>query len=348
MSEFEMSRCHDVLVIGAGIAGLMAARRLQQQGYDVLVLEKNQRVGGRMVTEHIGAGWADLGAQFFTAREEPFQVLVDQWLAEGLIFEWAQGWSDGSLSESDDGYARYAAYEGLSAVPRYLAQNLPVHKSVTIDSISLPEGVWQATAVSGDIYQGTTLILTPPVPQSLAILAAGNIVLAAEDEAALSAIHYAPCISALLWVDGDVNLPPPGVLQRPDHPISWIADNCQKGISKEACILTLHVNPAASQLWWRSPDAELKGGLRREIRPYLAPQTIINEIQIYRWPYARPTTMYPERALVAANLPPLVFAGDAFNGPRVEGAVLSGLAAAAAVAVRHPISSRNRMSAGSV
>ncbi|MCP4359735.1 MAG: FAD-dependent oxidoreductase [Chloroflexi bacterium] len=332
MSEFDISRCHDVLVIGAGIAGLTAARRLQQQGYDVLVLEKNQRVGGRMITEHIGTGWADLGAQFFTVREEVFQTLVDQWLAEGLIFEWAQGWSDGSLSESVDGYARYAAYEGLTAVPRRLAQNLPVHKSVTIESISLHEGVWQATAMSGETYQSTTLILTPPVPQSLAILAAGNVALAVADEAALSAINYAPCISGLLWVDGDVNLPPPGVLQRPNHPISWIADNYRKGISKEARILTLHVNPVYSRLWWHSPDVELEGGLRQEIRPYLAPQTIIKEIQIYRWPYAVPTTLYSKRILVAANLPPLVFAGDAFNGPRVEGAVLSGLAAADAVA----------------
>jgi predicted NAD/FAD-dependent oxidoreductase len=40
---------------------------------------------------------------------------------------------------------------------------------------------------------------------------------------------------------------------------------------------------------------------------------------------------YPERCLVAAKEPPLVFAGDGFGSPKVEGAALSGLAAADAL-----------------
>lgn len=54
----------DVIVIGAGVAGLAAARRLTDLGYDVVVLEAAGRIGGRLHTDwtlgapfEVGAGW---------------------------------------------------------------------------------------------------------------------------------------------------------------------------------------------------------------------------------------------------------------------------------------------------
>ena len=43
-----------VAVVGAGVGGLVAAARLAQQGYDVTLVEKNQRLGGRMQSESLG------------------------------------------------------------------------------------------------------------------------------------------------------------------------------------------------------------------------------------------------------------------------------------------------------
>ncbi len=322
----------DVLIVGAGIAGLMAAHRLEAAGKMVVVVDREERVGGRMITEHVAGGWADTGAQFFTVRDPEFGRFVAEWLAEGLIFEWSTGWSDGSLlPPADDAHPRYAAYEGLTAVPRRLAQNLTIHKAVNIETVMPAVAGWLAVADSGAAYQCQALILTPPAPLSLALLAAEQVALAAADQAALAAITYAPCLTAVCHINGAINLPEPGALQRPDHPISWIADNQRKGTSPRVCLVSVHVNPTYSRLWWLSPDVELAGALRRELQPFLAANATVNEITIHRWLHAVPTTLHPERTLLAADLPPLAFAGDAFSGPRVEGAALSGLAAAEAI-----------------
>lgn len=55
----------DVIVVGAGLSGLCAARELVRQGKNTLVLEARDRVGGRMVRKSVmGGGWIDLGGQW--------------------------------------------------------------------------------------------------------------------------------------------------------------------------------------------------------------------------------------------------------------------------------------------
>src|SRR3712207_9588128 len=71
------------IVVGAGIAGLVAARALQSSGWRAVVLDEGRGVGGRMATRRIGRGTFDHGAQFFTVRSERFDRLVAEWLEAG-------------------------------------------------------------------------------------------------------------------------------------------------------------------------------------------------------------------------------------------------------------------------
>ena len=58
-----------VVVVGAGIAGLAAAFRLQQAGHAVQVLESAPQVGGRMITREWRGIRFDPGAEFVTGAD---------------------------------------------------------------------------------------------------------------------------------------------------------------------------------------------------------------------------------------------------------------------------------------
>lgn len=325
----------DVLIIGAGMAGLSAAGRLQSGGARVLVLDKGRDVGGRLATRRMGDGRADHGAQFFTARTADFRAVVDQWLAMGLVYEWSRGWSDGSLAvAADDGHPRYAAKDGFSALARHLAADLDVRLNVQIKLIKQENNGWVVVDQNGQRYTASAVLLTPPVPQSLALLDAGGVQLAANNRWALEQIAYAPCLCGLFLIEGAVRLSEPGALQQPDAPISWIADNQRKGISPEVRIITVHAGEALSRELWEAESFVALKHLQAALEPLLGKSAVIREVQLKHWRYANPTSIHPQRCLMAQNLPPLVFAGDAFDGPRVEGAALSGWAAATEISTR--------------
>src|SRR5919107_6052412 len=84
------------VIVGAGLSGLVAARALQDAGMRVTILEKEEKVGGRMRTDRVEEGVFDHGAQFFTVRGERFGEMVKGWLSAGVAEEWTRGFADAS------------------------------------------------------------------------------------------------------------------------------------------------------------------------------------------------------------------------------------------------------------
>lgn len=68
----------DVLVVGAGLAGLTAARRLVAAGIDVEVWEARDRVGGRTLSREVAGATIDLGAQWLGPAQRRMHALADE------------------------------------------------------------------------------------------------------------------------------------------------------------------------------------------------------------------------------------------------------------------------------
>ncbi len=68
----------DVVVVGAGLAGLMAARMLRDKGVDVIALEARDRVGGRTRVETLQGAPFDLGGQWLSSRHHRMRDLCEE------------------------------------------------------------------------------------------------------------------------------------------------------------------------------------------------------------------------------------------------------------------------------
>ena len=313
----------DVLVIGAGIAGLIAAGELQRAGRRVLVLDKGRGVGGRLASRRIDGATFDHGAQFITTRDPRFAAVLEQGRQNGAMEEWCRGFAGGA-----DGHARWRGNPAMSAVAKHLAAGLDLHLATPVAAVRRAGNQWSAETTTGRTFTAAAVVLTPPVPQALALLDAGGIILAPEMRSRLVAIEYERCLAIMAVLDGPSRLPPPGGFTPADGPIAWIADNQLKGISAEPAV-TIHATHAFSLEHWDRDREESARALLDAAAEWLGAS--VKTFHVHGWRYSKSMCVDQAPCVLVSQSPPLVLAGDAFVGPCVEGAALSGWAAAEAI-----------------
>ena len=250
-------------------------------------------------------------------------------MAAGVVAPWSEGFflPDGRFK--DTGEVHYRGVGGMRTIATHLARNLDVRSKVEVKSISVEKTVWNVTDTNGNVFAGKCLILTPPVPQSLALLEAGNVRLEKSVRAELSRFAYNPCIAVMAVLEGPSQIPAPGGMWFSGEAIAWLADNTVKGTCLGAnggCSITLHADADFSRAHW-SDATQAASFLLQKVAPWLGAR--VKHFQTHRWLFSQPTHIHRDPVLSVHCPAQLVFAGDAFGGPRVEGAALSGLAAAA-------------------
>ena len=324
MSENQRS----CVIVGAGISGLLAANTLNQEGWTVTVLDKGL-VGGRMATRRVGEGTFDHGAQFFTVRGERFAGLVEGWLTAGVATEWTRGFADAEGQPNEDGHPRYRGSEGMTSIPKHIAQGLDVRTEERVVGVDEGDDCWEVVCDSGLRVAGDALVLGAPVPQALKLISSGGYTPPDGAKRQLEAVSYDPCLALMVLLEGPTGVPEPGGMQIKGEPLDWIGDNKRKGISGAPGI-TVHAGPKWSRSHFEDGESEVIDSMISfagdRLGGDLAPAVF--ETSLARWRYSWVTNPHPDPYLVASENPPLLFCGDAFGQPKVEGAALSGLAAA--------------------
>jgi predicted NAD/FAD-dependent oxidoreductase len=270
-----------------------------------------------MATRRIGESRLDHGAQFFTVRDERFQHAVDEWQRAGLVAPWY----------TEDGHTRYRATGGMNALAKHLANPFDIRTATKIESIENTTEGWHAVSESGEQFPAASLLLTAPAPQTISLLSACAAQLPESLLTALEAVDYDPCFALLITLDGPCGVPAPGYVRPASSPVEWLADNTQKGISAGPAALTIHATGAFSREFLEAPAEQVQTLLLDAARPWLG-ASHPTASQLHRWRYSKPVAGGGPVSLFTKTPVPLAIAGDAYAGGRVEGAFLSGLAAA--------------------
>ncbi|MFW5693609.1 MAG: NAD(P)/FAD-dependent oxidoreductase [Alkalispirochaeta sp.] len=344
-----MAHTYDVTIVGAGIAGLAAARELSRNGFRTVVLDKGRSVGGRMATRRIAGDSFDTGAQFFTAVTPEFSAVVETAAAAGVVTQWYQ------RPPRRSGGVPLPVWRGsggMTDLPKWIAADQPegsameIHLSTRVTALEPTGGrvlVWTEDTHQPPI-ETETVILTPPVPQLLELLPPG---IATSIDPETATIDYDPCLALLLTLED----PLPGLLNEhgwfrdpePHTPIAWVADNAMKGLSPNdsrpartsdtSSRLTVHSSAATARRLYDDDHRalqELTEALSALVpadqRDYLKHARSQSSLELKKWRYARPTRRAHDASVELT--PRIIMAGDAFGGGRVEGAFTSGLHAA--------------------
>ena len=164
------TRKQDILVVGAGIAGIAAATSLREQGQNVVLLEAKDRIGGRIWTDRSLGPPVDLGAFWLhgSGGGNPIMSLVDQFNLDYMEEDFEALWlyQDGEVVDGGelDVYFRdlETVLDGVRELKDGLSQDISM--ATAIDKLIKTEGItatfeqgmmWRALSVCAPLQKST-------------------------------------------------------------------------------------------------------------------------------------------------------------------------------------------------
>jgi predicted NAD/FAD-dependent oxidoreductase len=326
-------------VIGAGIAGLSAARALQGRGHAVTVVDKARAPGGRASTRRVLDGDADRadlaslafdhGAQYFTIRDPRFATEVESWHRARVVQVWhgiLAAFDSEGREPVDDECTRWVGVPGMSAIARHLARGLDVQCGTRVAALDRARSAWRAMTSDGrSLGPYDAVVLSVPAPQAVPLLGASP---ALSRTAASVSMH--PCWAALVAFEDRVSTPFDAAFVG-SSPLGWIARDRSKPRRGLAETWVLHGSAAWSAAHVED-DPEAVGPFLLNAFADLVRARLPRPAHLgaHRWRHACADLPSAIGALVDPAMA-LAACGDSCAGNRLEGAYLSGLAAANAL-----------------
>lgn len=323
-------------VIGAGVAGLSCARELAEHGFEVTVFEAYDMPGGRAATLVSDSGPYDHGAQYFTVHAPDFATAVRGWEAEGVVQRWGGrvvAFYDGYTEDKTSSIERFVAVPGMLRLGRHLSRGLTVRYHTPIEKLVRSGERWRLeggqglTATDGTLYDVVCVAL-PSTPSAALLRGLSTI-------AELAAtVNWDPCWSAMVALPKASGADFDGAFYNDDPILGWSARDSAKprrgSVEGVAERWVLHARPRWSRRFYQMEAAEVARWLVRSFSARLRRTLNPTMLTAVRWQFATPLNALSQTHLWDPELR-VGAAGDWCNGPRIEGAYLSGIALAHAV-----------------
>jgi len=296
-----------VAVIGAGLSGLVVARGLLPRA-DVTVFEKSQGPSGRMATRRAGDFEFDHGAQYFSARGEPFRAFLQPLIDAGVVDEWRA-----DLAEIDRGRLTalhewpgdspwYVGAPGMNQIGKTLSMDLRIVVGTSVSEINRNSDGWAVTDDAGGVsgpFQW--LVLTSPAAQTARLAGAFP-----ELVDFCGTRRMLGCYALMLGFSEYIELGWQAAVVR-NADVSWIAVNSSKPGRKSPFTLVVH----SSNDWADAHNDDEADQVRDHLLDEATTATGLElrravHQQLHRWRYANidrqtgPAYFLDEHAQLAA------------------------------------------------
>lgn len=306
-----------IAIIGAGVAGLSAAKQLVGAGYQVEIFDKGRGAGGRLSTRRLSTSLgdfsADHGAQFFTVRDEAFAAEVAALEATGQVAIW-----QGPFRER----ARDKVYVGAPKMNQFvkgLSEDCIVHWGERVTRIEGTAGHLQLQFEGGQARGAYEhVIVAVPAEQAVDLLEEP----APDLAKTVATVRTAPCWAAILVLGDTLDVPFNGA-QFQGGPLRWIARNSSKPGREGAEVWVLHANPSWSADHIEDAPETVLSDLTHAFAEAVGGRPNIVATSTHRWRYAM--TVNPlGKAFLTDPDAGISTCGDWHLGARIEHAWLSG------------------------
>lgn len=312
-------------VVGAGMAGLAAARALTSQGHSVVVFERSREPGGRIATRHAPhvemprplarATLAfDHGAQYFTVRDPRFASVVEGWERERIVSKWTGrivGFDEEGWEDVEEGTDRYVGTPSMSAIAAAMADGLDITYGQRVESLAPMLDTLDRAIVAIPAAQAAPLVAHVPALAER-----------------IASVRMQPCWAVMAAFEERVAARFDGAFVH-GSPLGWIARNASKPKRDwKVDTWVLHATNAWS-LAHLDDDPEHVGSFLMEAFEDLVRAGLPRAFYatVHRWRYANAD---PPLAVGAIHddASRITLCGDWCAGSRIEDAFLSGLEAA--------------------
>jgi len=341
-------------VVGAGMAGIVCARTLQQAGHQVTVIEAQPQVGGRMASRHSAHGSFDVGAQFFTVRDPRFQLALD------TTPDVTRQWSVNAIRTLDaTGKVAVTTQRGMEAhlvgVPTMdsllASWSAPLtvrlnEYALAFERDALNPSQWQLRTEDVDggvhVYAGLDgVVLAIPSPEAQELLADSEIHVPADWQ--LPDVYIAPSWTLLLTfahaVDPSITtMGPQWNAARTEHPrITWLSRESSKPGRGKVERWTVQASPDWARKHENDEPQRVAAKMLQAFSELTRIRATPSDIRVVQWGYAKTINPLPKDAKGQARShlwnakSAIGLCGDWCLGYRVEDAFVSGLELALAV-----------------
>ena len=313
-------------IVGSGLAGLTAARKLVASGVEVTLFEKSRGPGGRMASKRLTEptdSSADIGAQYFTIRNPAFHQFLTDHTGTG---NWGLWEGRFRYQGADNGWQRvrpaerYVGIPRMSAITRALAAGLDVMSGVRIAGLDLDSNDrWTLTDTEGRVYGGfDTVLLTPPPAQTIDLLKDSGLSELADDFN-IQISRMQACWTVMAYFPGGAGADYEALMPN-SRLLNWAANNSSKpGREDEGEWWVLHGDPDWSDANTDTDLDQVAEQLLEEFRHFGEIQATPATVKVHRWLYARPRARTGPGHLWFPGKR-IAIAGDWLDGGRVEGA----------------------------